>query len=166
MMARCPPRSALFDLAWMALGLFFVLLDLFLDLCVTYYFIVECKYLLALLYVCFLIISSSMQQLFSFCWVLDDKKDGLVHLYTLVIHLLHLGLVWRYVRYLKLRWTIGIEGTPATAISHKYKSSLEQADDIGLLRIFDTFLEHTPQLVLLLANSKCTTINLSYGEFP
>uniref|UniRef100_UPI00358E52D9 XK-related protein 8-like isoform X2 n=1 Tax=Myxine glutinosa TaxID=7769 RepID=UPI00358E52D9 len=163
MMTRCPPRSALLDLAWMALGLLFVLMDLFLDLWVTYYFIVESKHFLALLYVCFLVISSSTQQLFSFCWVLDDKNDGPVHRYILVIHLLHLGLIWRYVRYLKLRWTIGIEGIPTTATSPMYQSSLEQADDIGILRVFDTFLEHTPQLVLLLTNSDCTTIKLSYA---
>uniref|UniRef100_UPI00358EEDCB XK-related protein 8-like n=1 Tax=Myxine glutinosa TaxID=7769 RepID=UPI00358EEDCB len=162
MMPRCPPRSALLDLAWMALGLFFVLMDLFLDLWVTYYFIGESKHLLARLYVFLFVINSCTQQLFSFRWVLDDKNGGPVPWYILIIHLLHLGLIWRYVRYLKLRWTIGIED-PETTTSPMYQFSLEQADDIGLLRVFDTFLEHTPQLVLLFANSDCTTIKLSYA---
>ncbi|KAJ8277691.1 hypothetical protein GJAV_G00078640 [Gymnothorax javanicus] len=88
-------------------------------------------------------------QIFSYAWFIDDKDEesfgGLTRTRVLFLHILQLGLFARYVQLLLTGYSV----IPSNHIE-KHRMMFAMRTDLSMLRLFEIFLESTPQLLLQL----------------
>ncbi|XP_008573792.1 PREDICTED: XK-related protein 8 [Galeopterus variegatus] len=147
------PRAALLrDLVLGVLGTAAFLLDLGTDLWAAGQYVLSGRYLWAVLVLALLGLASVALQLFSWVWLSADPAD--LHApqapgrCLALLHLLQLGYLYRCVQGLQQGLLVWQQEAPS-------EFDLAYADflslDISMLRLFETFLETTPQLTLVLA---------------
>uniref|UniRef100_A0A8C2CQ70 XK-related protein n=1 Tax=Cyprinus carpio TaxID=7962 RepID=A0A8C2CQ70_CYPCA len=102
----------------------------------------------AILTLVFVLVGSVCIQAFSFAWFKDDKDNyeeddkGLSTCHLIGIHVLQIGIFTRYICLLK-------KSFKALRSGQKEQSQLiGLATDLSMLRMFETFLESIPQLIL------------------
>ncbi|XP_032159603.1 XK-related protein 8 [Mustela erminea] len=147
------PRAALlWDVVLGFLGTAAFLIDLGADLWAAGQYVLSGRYLWAALVLALLGLASVALQLFSWVWLRADPA-GLHESQPpgrclALLHLLQLGYLYRCVQGLQQGLLVWQQEAPS-------EFDLAYADfltmDISMLRLFETFLETTPQLTLVLA---------------
>uniref|UniRef100_A0A8C8ZGD7 XK-related protein n=1 Tax=Prolemur simus TaxID=1328070 RepID=A0A8C8ZGD7_PROSS len=151
-MPLSPRATLLRDLVLGVLGTAAFLLDLGADLWAACQYVLGGRYLWAALVLALLALASVATQLFSWVWLRADpvglhgpQPPGRC---LALLHLLQLGYLYRCVQGLQ-------QGLLAWRQEAPSEFDLAYADflslDISMLRLFETFLEATPQLTLVLA---------------
>ncbi|XP_037356514.1 XK-related protein 8 [Talpa occidentalis] len=149
----CSPRAAqLWDLVLGVLGTAAFLTDLGVDLWAAIQYVLSGRYWWGALVLALLGLSSVVLQLFSWVWLRADP--GGLHAsqpaggWLALLHLLQLGYLYRCLQGLRQGLLVWRQEVPS-------EFDLAYADflalDISMLRLFETFLETTPQLTLVLA---------------
>ncbi|XP_074072777.1 XK-related protein 8 [Macrotis lagotis] len=146
------PRAGLrLDLWLTALGAGAFLLDLGADAWAAGQYARRGRPLWAALQLASLGLASAALQLFSWVWYRGDPAGlhpGLPPRRSLaLLHLLQLGFPHRCVQALKVEFALWRQEEPSE-FDLEYASFISM--DISMLRLFETFLEATPQLILLL----------------
>ncbi|KAM4871661.1 XK-related protein 8 [Thomomys bottae] len=147
------PRAALLrDLVLSVLGTAAFLLDLGADLWAAGQYARSGRYLWAALVLALLGLASVALQLFSWLWLRADppglhgpQPPGRC---LALLHLLQLGYLYRCLQGLQQGLLVWRQEAPSD-FDLAYSDFL--ALDISMLRLFETFLESTPQLTLVLA---------------
>lgn len=147
-----PRARPLWDLVLGALGTFVFLLDLGADLWAAVQYALSGRYLWAALVLALLALASVALQLFSWLWLRADpaglhgpQPPGRC---LALLHLLQLGYLYRCLQGLRQGLRVWRQEAPSD-FHAAYADFLSL--DISMLRLFETFLETTPQLTLLLA---------------
>ncbi|XP_016043328.2 XK-related protein 8 [Erinaceus europaeus] len=149
----CALRTALFwDLVLGVLGTVAFLIDLGADLWAASQYVLSGHYLWAALVLALLGLASVALQLFSWFWLRADPAG--LHAaqptgrWLALLHFLQLGYLYRCLQGLRQGLLVWRQEAPS-------QFDLAYADflalDISMLRLFETFLETTPQLTLVLA---------------
>lgn len=144
-------------------GLLLYATDIWTDICLTIKFYQEEHYLWAGLTLGFVLAGLLVSQIFSYAWYRDDMNDflinpkgkatiaGLSKAGLIMLHLLGLGVFIRYYQLLKkgfaVLWTTGHLYT-AEESRGKHHHLFCMATDLSMLKMFKTFLESAPQLLL------------------
>ncbi|EDL80647.1 rCG31354, partial [Rattus norvegicus] len=128
------------------------LLDLVADLWAVVQYVLVGRYLWAALVVVLLGQASVLLQLFSWLWLTADPTE--LHQlqpsrrFLALLHLLQLGYLYRCLHGMRQGLSMCCQEVPS-------ECDLAYADflslDISMLRLFESFLEATPQLTLVLA---------------
>ncbi|XP_072465659.1 XK-related protein 8 isoform X1 [Notamacropus eugenii] len=156
-MPLSPRACRLRDLLLTALGTGAFLLDLGADVWAAGQYARQGRLLWAALQLAALGLASAAQQLFSWAWYRADPAD--LHpgpppgRRLALLHLLHLGYLHRCVQALKVGFALWKQEEPAE-FDLDYATFISM--DISMLRLFETFLEATPQLILVLHITLCT----------
>ncbi|KAM5247830.1 XK-related protein 8 [Ctenodactylus gundi] len=147
------PRAALLrDLVFGVFGTAAFLLDLGADLWAAGQYVRGGHYLWAALVLALLGLASVALQLFSWIWLRADPAD--LHgsrppgRRLALLHLLQLGYLYRCLHGLRQGLSVWQQAVPSE-LDLAYADFLSL--DISMLRLFETFLETTPQLTLVLA---------------
>ncbi|XP_072307453.1 XK-related protein 9 [Eucyclogobius newberryi] len=144
-------------------GLCLYAADIWTDVCLALKYYQEERYLWAGLTLGFILIGLLVTQIFSFHWYWDDMNDifinpngkatkaGLSKGGLGTLHLFGLGTFTRYYQLLKkgfvVLWRTGHSLTEEES-RQKHHSLFCMATDLSMLKLFETFLESTPQLLL------------------
>ncbi|XP_050006399.1 XK-related protein 8 isoform X2 [Alexandromys fortis] len=146
-------RSPLFlDVVVGVVGTLSFLLDLAADLWAVVQYALGGRYLWAALVVVLLCLASVLLQLFSWVWLTTDPTELHKSLpsrrFLTLLHVLQLGYLYRCLHGLQQGLALLQQELPT-------ESDIAYADflslDISMLRLFESFLEATPQLTLVLA---------------
>ncbi|XP_008846187.1 XK-related protein 8 [Nannospalax galili] len=147
------PRAALLrDLVLGVVGTVAFLLDLVADLWTVGQYVLSGRYLWAALVLALLGLASVALQIFSWVWLRADHAE--LHgsqsssRYLALLHLLQLGYLYRCMHGLQQGLSLWQQEAPSE-FDLDYSNFLSM--DISMLRLFETFLETTPQLTLVLA---------------
>ncbi|KAM6216973.1 XK-related protein 8 [Rhynchocyon petersi] len=149
----CSPRAiVLRDLVLGVLGTAAFLLDLGTDVWAAVQYAFSGRYLWAALVLALLLVASLVLQGFSWIWLRADPVDlhdsKLSHRCLALLHILQLGYLYRCVQGLQQGLLAWQQEVPSE-FDLAYSDFLSL--DISMLRLFETFLETTPQLTLVLA---------------
>lgn len=144
-------------------GLLLYATDIWTDVCLTIRFYQEEQYLWAGLTLGFVMAGLLVSQTFSYAWYWDDVNDfminpkgkatiaGLSKGGLIILHLLGLGVFIRYYQLLKkgfaVLWTTRHLYTEEESRA-KHQHLFCMATDLSMLKLFKTFLESAPQLLL------------------
>uniref|UniRef100_A0A674ICB0 XK-related protein n=2 Tax=Terrapene triunguis TaxID=2587831 RepID=A0A674ICB0_9SAUR len=138
------------------LGIVIYVADIAADIWVTSNYFCEGQYSLGILTLVFRLLSSIIVQIFSYEWFKDDcgsPDPGKLN-WIFLLHFLHGGIFTRYWFALKDGYQAAFKqnssgdqltGGPASII---HKCAIDAVTDISMLRVFKSFLETTPQLIL------------------
>ncbi|XP_067409944.1 XK-related protein 9 [Emydura macquarii macquarii] len=161
------------------LGIVIYVADIAADLWVTSNYFCEGQYSLGILTLVFRFLASVIIQIFSYEWFKEDCKSpdsGKLN-WIFLLHFLHGGIFTRYWFALKYGYQAAFKqngsGNEFTGGSENviHKKAIEAVTDISMLRVFKTFLETTPQLILQIyilmehdkaAFSQCASIITSF----
>lgn len=147
------PRAALLrELVLGVLGTAAFLVDLGADLWAAGQYVRSGQYVWAALVLALLGLASAVLQLFSWAWLRADPADLHTALparrWLALLHCLQLGYLYRCLQGLQQGLLVWRQEAPS-------EFDLAYADflalDVSMLRLFETFLETTPQLTLVLA---------------
>ncbi|XP_006860089.1 PREDICTED: XK-related protein 9 [Chrysochloris asiatica] len=145
------------DFALSVLGISIYILDLIVDIWVSFRFFHEGKYVFGVLTVSFMLFGTLVVQCFSYSWYKSDlKKTGQEHLhYFLLLHCLQAGVFTRY--WLALKKGLHLAFKPSNKASDCTEGQIDAHEelkynvtDLTMLRLFETYLEGCPQLILQL----------------
>lgn len=144
-------------------GLFLYAADIWMDICLTVTFYQEGHYLWAGLTLSFTLSGLLVSQIFSCAWYWDDMNDFLINPKgkatiaglskggLITLHLFGLGVIIRYYQLLKkgfaVLWTTGQSYTEEES-RKRHQNLFCMATDLSMLKMFETFLESSPQLLL------------------
>ncbi|XP_007434921.1 XK-related protein 8 [Python bivittatus] len=146
-----PPRFRCLDLAFALMGTLAFLLDLGADVWVAASYLRAGHLHWGGLVLGLLALSSLATQFFSWAWLRSDaEKEGLPHLSprtSRLLHVLQLGYLYRCLCVLKVGFH-ACKMDDATATQQAFAIFLSH--DVSLLRLFETFLESAPQLILVI----------------
>ncbi|XP_004602632.2 XK-related protein 9 [Sorex araneus] len=137
-------------------GIIIYILDLFIDIYVSVKFFCEGEFVFGILTVSFMLIGTLIVQCFSYSWFKSDsKRTGQeVQHYFLLLHWLQGGVFVRYWFALKNGYhVVKRSGKTNTFIGEQIdplKEVIDRVTDLSMLRLFETYLEGCPQLVLQL----------------
>ncbi|KAF5924551.1 XK-related protein 8 [Diceros bicornis minor] len=147
-----PHAALLRDLVLGVLGTAAFLIDLGADLWAAGQYVLSGRYLWAALVLALLGLASVAMQLFSWVWLRADPAG--LHApqppgrCLALLHLLQLGYLYRCLQGLRQGLLVWQQEVPSD-FDMAYADFLSL--DISMLRLFETFLETTPQLTLVLA---------------
>ncbi|XP_075802818.1 XK-related protein 8 [Microtus pennsylvanicus] len=146
-------RSPLFlDVVVGVVGTLSFLLDVAADLWAVVQYVLGGRYLWAALVVVLLCLASVLLQLFSWVWLTTDPTELHKSLpsrrFLTLLHVLQLGFLYRCLHGLQQGLSLLQQELP-TESDIAYTDFLTL--DISMLRLFESFLEATPQLTLVLA---------------
>lgn len=137
------------------IGLIFYFGDIISDLLLTvqYFRVGHCTW--AVLTLVFILSGSLCIQIFSYAWFEDDKKNDnyeeddkpLSTGHLIGVHILQIGIFTRYHHLLKRSYKALWLGQTKEDVQLRL---FALATDLSMLRLFETFLESVPQLVLQL----------------
>ncbi|XP_043083082.1 XK-related protein 9 [Puntigrus tetrazona] len=100
----------------------------------------------AILTLVFVLVGSVCIQAFSYAWFKDDKNnaedDKGLSTYLIGIHVLQIGIFARYLHLLKKSFKV------LRSKQEEQEELIGLATDLSMLRMFETFLESIPQLIL------------------
>uniref|UniRef100_A0A8C3AQY3 XK-related protein n=1 Tax=Cyclopterus lumpus TaxID=8103 RepID=A0A8C3AQY3_CYCLU len=140
------------DFLFICLGLLFLLLDIALDTVAVVSFYQEKAYASLGILLLLLLGSSVLVQAFSWLWYSDEgsqrqtKVEKCLSLGRLkLLHVLQLGIYFRHAGMVE----ISLCGS-CSEISDSEDVAASMSHDLSILRLFETFSESAPQLVLML----------------
>ncbi|XP_032565755.1 LOW QUALITY PROTEIN: XK-related protein 8 [Chiroxiphia lanceolata] len=145
-----PPRFGPLQLALAAAGTAAAALDLFMDGWVAAEYVWRGQPGWAALSLSLLAAASAAAQACSWLWLRSDPpalRPAVPAALLTALHLLQLGFLFRCLHALKVGWKV------CWAKAEEEEEQRHMAflsHDISMLRLFETFLENTPQLTLLL----------------
>ncbi|KAM3829828.1 XK-related protein 8 [Vipera latastei] len=146
-----PPPFRFLDLAFALVGTLAFLLDLVADGWVAASYLRAGHLLWGGLVLGLLLLSSLTTQFFSWAWFRSDSdKEGLSQpspRISKLLHLLQLGYLYRCLCVLRVGFQ-ACKIEDATATHQAFAIFLSH--DVSLLRLFETFLESAPQLILVI----------------
>nr|XP_005306902.1 XK-related protein 8 [Chrysemys picta bellii] len=144
------PRYRYLDLLFAVLGTAAFLVDLVADLWVASSYMQAGHCLWGGLVLALLGLSSLAMQFFSWAWYQTDniEQDLPSCCCLAVVHLFQLGYLYRCLRMLRVGWRVC---RAETAPQQERGYAVFLSHDISMLRLFETFLESTPQLTLALS---------------
>lgn len=132
-------------------GLIFYLGDIGSDLLLSVQYFRSGHVTWAALTLVFVLVGSVCIQIFSYAWFKDDKENdedvdkGLSTSHLIGIHVLQIGIFTRYYHLLKKSLKTLCSGKTQ---EEEQLRLFALATDLSMLRMFETFLESVPQLVL------------------
>ncbi|KAM4865232.1 XK-related protein 9 isoform 2-T5 [Thomomys bottae] len=146
-------------------GIIIYITDLIMDICVSIRFFHERQYVSGVLILSFMLFGTVVVQCFSYTWFKDDLKTAgqeSQHSF-LLLHCLQGGVFARYWFALKKGYQVAFKyGSNNTNNAMEEQSDLheviDRVTDLSMLRLFETYLEGCPQLILQLY------IFLEHGE--
>ncbi|MBN3295224.1 XKR9 protein, partial [Amia calva] len=149
------------------LGVLTYAVDIGTDVCVSFVYFMEGDYYWFVLTLLCVFSATLTVQTFSYSWFKDDQDQGEEHGISrhgvVVLHLLQMGIFTRYGLVLR-------KGLRAIQPRHHNRDQdrgivhevFAHATDVSMLRLFETFLESAPQLILqtyiILKNGKGVSI--------
>nr|XP_001493017.3 XK-related protein 9 isoform X1 [Equus caballus] len=140
-----------------ALGVIIYITDLIVDIWVSVRFFYEGQYVFGVLTVSFMLFGTIVVQCFSYSWFKADlKKAGQESPRCfLLLHCLQGGVFTRYWFVLKKGYHLAFkDGSQTDNFMEEqidpHKEVLDRVTDLSMLRLFETYLEGCPQLVLQL----------------
>ncbi|XP_033841736.1 XK-related protein 9 [Periophthalmus magnuspinnatus] len=159
-------------------GLCLYAADIWTDICLALTYYQEEHYLWAGLTLAFILTGMLVSQIFSFAWYWDDMNDffinpngkatqaGLSKSGLGALHVFGLGIFTRYYQLLKKGYGVLWNAThfPAEEKRQRHHNLFCMATDLSMLKLFETFLESAPQLLLqvyivLLGHREATVLN-------
>uniref|UniRef100_A0A8C8RVI1 XK-related protein n=1 Tax=Pelusios castaneus TaxID=367368 RepID=A0A8C8RVI1_9SAUR len=145
-----PPQYGLRDLLFALLGVGAFAADLVADLWAAASYVRAGHAVWGGLVLLLLGLSSLAVQGFSWAWYQTEpgESDLPPGLRLAALHLLQLGYPYRCCRALRVGWRVCRD---ETAFEEDQAYAVFLTHDISMLRLFETFLENTPQLTLVLA---------------
>nr|XP_012803184.2 XK-related protein 9 [Jaculus jaculus] len=139
------------------LGIIIYILDLVVDIYVSVKFFHEGQYVFGVLTSSFMLSGTLVVQCFSYSWFKADlQKAGQESQYSfLLLHCLQGGVFIRYWLALKKGYHVAFKCSRKTSNcmgekTEPHKEAIDSATDLSMLRLFETYLEGCPQLVLQL----------------
>lgn len=129
-------------------GLLFHLGDIGSDLMLSVQYFRSGRLTWAILTLVFVLVGSVCIQAFSYAWFKDDKENyeeddnGLSICHLIGIHVLQIGIFTRYLHLLKKSFKA------LRSRQGEQSQIIGLATDLSMLRMFETFLESIPQLIL------------------
>ncbi|NXO64807.1 XKR9 protein, partial [Phainopepla nitens] len=137
-------------------GMIIYVVDIGVDFWVTSRYFCQGQYSWSILILCFRGLSSIITQIFSYEWFKNDWEgaDTGKLKSVFLVHLFHCGIFIRYWFALKYGCQAAFKqtssrGAPEADLSNSIqKQAIDAVTDINMLRVFKTFLETTPQLLL------------------
>uniref|UniRef100_A0A8C8SHG0 XK-related protein n=1 Tax=Pelusios castaneus TaxID=367368 RepID=A0A8C8SHG0_9SAUR len=138
------------------LGIVIYVADIAADLWVTSNYFCEGQYSFGVLTLLFRFLASIIVQIFSYAWFKEEceSHDSGKLKWIFLLHFLHGGIFIRYWFALKYGYQAAFKqnssGDELTRGPANYinKIAIDAVTDISMLRVFKTFLETTPQLIL------------------
>ncbi|XP_004679866.1 PREDICTED: XK-related protein 9 [Condylura cristata] len=142
------------------IGFIIYIIDLIVDLWVSVRFFQEEQNVFGALTISFMLFGTLVVQCFSYSWFKGDlKKSGQEsESPLLLLHCLQGGIFKRYWFALKKGYHVAFECSKDDTFSNDDNEVIDRVTDLNLLRLFETYLEGCPQLVLQLY------IFLEHGE--
>ncbi|XP_074843197.1 XK-related protein 9 [Carettochelys insculpta] len=137
-------------------GIVIYVADIAADLWVASNYFCEGQYFFAILTLAFRLLASIIIQIFSYEWFKEDGEisgPGKLN-WIFLLHFLHGGIFIRYWFALKDGYQAAYKqnssgdkcsGSPLSVV---HKGAIDAMTDMSMLRVFKTFLETTPQLIL------------------
>ncbi|XP_039270675.2 uncharacterized protein LOC120345331 isoform X1 [Styela clava] len=140
--------APVYSFTWLDIGVVLVsmgtyLADIVTDILVTLVYWKLDEKIWAGLTLTFLIVPSIIMQVFSTRWYVADGHRATFSMF--LIHILLMGPIKRYITVLKF----GLRARKTKRIED-YQSMYSELSDVSMLRLFESFLESAPQLVLQL----------------
>ncbi|XP_024428291.2 XK-related protein 9 isoform X1 [Desmodus rotundus] len=139
------------------LGIIIYITDLIVDIWLSVRFFYEGQYVFGVLTVSFMLFGTLVVQCFSYSWFKADlKKAGQESQHCfLLLHCLQGGIFTRYWFALKKGYYVAFKYSSKTDnfIEEQvdpHKEAIDRMTDLSMLRLFETYLEGCPQLVLQL----------------
>ncbi|XP_062045536.1 XK-related protein 9 isoform X1 [Lepus europaeus] len=139
------------------LGIIIYITDLIVDILVSVRFFHEKQYIFGVLTLSFMLFGTLVVQCFSYSWFKADlKKAGQeTQPCFLLLHCLQMGVFTRYWFALKNGYHIAFKYSSKTSNFMEeqidpHKEVIDRVTDLSMLRLFETYLEGCPQLVLQL----------------
>nr|XP_006131570.1 XK-related protein 9 [Pelodiscus sinensis]XP_014433248.1 XK-related protein 9 [Pelodiscus sinensis]XP_025044670.1 XK-related protein 9 [Pelodiscus sinensis] len=151
-----PRKFTKWNFTMSVLGIVIYIADIAADLWVASNYFCERQYYLVILTLAFRLLASVIVQTFSYAWLKEDCNipDSEKFNWIFLLHFLHGGIFTRYWFALKDGYQAAFkhnssgnkltESTPDDI----HKCAIDAVTDISMLRVFKTFLETTPQLIL------------------
>uniref|UniRef100_A0A8D2IPB2 XK-related protein n=1 Tax=Varanus komodoensis TaxID=61221 RepID=A0A8D2IPB2_VARKO len=147
------------DFALMAVGVLFFVADIVADIWQATEYFYEEHYLWGTLLLAIGLISSVIIQFFSHAWFKEDTSGNLKWIF-LLLHFLHGGLLTWYWFILNSGYKAAFQSNSSGCTIIIHAKVIGEMADISMLRLFKTFLESTPQLILqvyiLMISDNCT----------
>ncbi|XP_066482678.1 XK-related protein 9 [Tiliqua scincoides] len=137
------------DFAMMVFGIGIYVADIGADIWVARNYYSEERYLWCCLTLATLFLSSVIVQVFSYTWFKDDNPEK--QNWISAVHALHGGIFTRYWFALKCGYQAAFKPNSSGDKLIDYpthKKAIDAMVDISMLRLFKTYLESTPQLIL------------------
>ncbi|XP_029447311.1 XK-related protein 9 [Rhinatrema bivittatum] len=143
----------------MAFGIITYLSDFAADLCMAVKYFLDGHYIWGVITVAFMLLSTIIVQIFSYTWFKDDCENDKLDVlpWVFLVHFFQAGIFTRYWLALKYGYRAATFQPSRERGSHdtvkdvqrlQQKAAYDAVADLSMLRLFDTFLESTPQLIL------------------
>ncbi|XP_075936807.1 XK-related protein 9 [Anarhichas minor] len=180
MTTQMPPSDNQYTkLRWLLTiaGLFLYVGDIWTDIRLAVKYFREGHFVWAGLTLVFVLGGLLVTQIFSYAWYRDDMKDvmmtpegeptvsGLSRGSLVVLHLFGMGIFSRYCRLLKKGFAVVWTPRHSYTVDERsdvHKNLFCMATDLSMLKLFETFLESVPQLLLqlyiVLGNGGCSVL--------
>ncbi|KAG9347946.1 hypothetical protein JZ751_003963 [Albula glossodonta] len=143
-------------------GIILYIVDIGSDIWVAVHFYKDGHYTWFALTLSLVLFSSVVIQTFSYTWFRDDFGTTRTHL--IFPHLMQLGMFTRYFQLLKK----GVKAIKSN-YSPDHREVFAMGTDLSMLRLFESFLESAPQLLLqlyIILNYKQTSITQCESTQP
>ncbi|XP_053415146.1 XK-related protein 9 [Nycticebus coucang] len=139
------------------LGIIIYITDLIVDIWVSVKFFHEGQYVFGILALSFMLFGTLVVQCFSYSWFKADlKKAGQESQHCfLLLHCLQGGIFTRYWFALKKGYSVAFKYSSKSnnfieEQFDQHKEVIDRMTDLSMLRLFETYLEGCPQLILQL----------------
>ncbi|XP_021519138.1 XK-related protein 9 [Meriones unguiculatus] len=150
-------------------GIIIYVADLVADILLSVRYFHDGQYLFGALTLSFVLCGTLTVHCFSYSWLKADlKKAGQENEHCfLLLHCLQGGVFTRYWFVLRRGYQVAFKRSRRTSHfmeeqTDPHKEAIDMATDLSMLRLFETYLEGCPQLILqLYASLECGQANLS-----
>lgn len=139
------------------LGIIIYVTDLVADIVLTVRYFYDGQYVFGVLTLSFVLCGTLIVHCFSYSWLKDDlkKAGGENEHYFLLLHCLQGGVFTRYWFVLRTGYHVVFKHSHRTSNfmeeqTDPHKEAIDMATDLSMLRLFETYLEGCPQLILQL----------------
>ncbi|NWX82916.1 XKR9 protein, partial [Nothoprocta pentlandii] len=144
------------DFIFLVGGIIIHVVDIGVDFWVASKYFCEGQYYWGILILCFRGLSSVVIQLFSYEWFKNDfeNPDPEKLKWIFLVHFFHCGIFIRYWFALKYSYQAAFKQNSNGVVSERehpnfiHKQAIDIMTDISMLKVFKTFLESTPQLLV------------------
>nr|XP_042126670.1 XK-related protein 9 isoform X1 [Peromyscus maniculatus bairdii]XP_042126671.1 XK-related protein 9 isoform X1 [Peromyscus maniculatus bairdii]XP_042126673.1 XK-related protein 9 isoform X1 [Peromyscus maniculatus bairdii]XP_042126674.1 XK-related protein 9 isoform X1 [Peromyscus maniculatus bairdii]XP_042126675.1 XK-related protein 9 isoform X1 [Peromyscus maniculatus bairdii]XP_042126676.1 XK-related protein 9 isoform X1 [Peromyscus maniculatus bairdii]XP_042126677.1 XK-related protein 9 len=145
------------NFAMSVFGIMIYVTDLVADILLSARYFHDGQYVFGVLTLSFVLCGTLIVQCFSYSWLKDDlKKAGQEsERYFLLLHCLQGGVFTRYWFALRKGYHVVFKHSSRTRSfmegqTDPHKEAIDAATDLSMLRLFETYLEGCPQLILQL----------------